>query len=176
MCFFFLCLKTKKEIKKIQAGNDKSPFPAIVETPIEVAVSGKEVPYELLKKNGWRINDAQKVTFSFNSFCSYLKYCRGEFSVCKNVFVENNTGWFSDKSAAYLATGRPVVLQNTGFNKYLPVGEGLFSFDNVEDAKEAILEIESNYEFHSSRVREIACEYLDAKKVMKEFLNELGLK
>ncbi len=150
-------------------------LPILVEHRIEVAVSGKEIPYDILKKNRWLINDAQKVTLSFDSFCSYLSYCRGEFSVCKNVFVENNTGWFSDKSAAYLASGRPVILQETGFSKHLPTGEGLFAVNNVEEAKEAIIEIESDYRRHSKKAREIVCEFLEAKKVMKEFLNKLGV-
>jgi len=151
------------------------PLPKLIKQPMEVAVSGKEVPVDLLKENNWLINDAKTLTLSFDSFRNYILYCRGEFSVCKNVFVENNTGWFSDKSAAYLASGRPVVLQNTGFGSHLPVGEGLFAVSTVQEAKDAIENIEANYRLHCNRAREIAFEYLEAKTVMKFFLNELGL-
>lgn len=150
-------------------------LPEKVKHPIEVAVTGKKVPVELLKKKGWLITNAQKATISFNSFCNYLTYCRGEFSVCKNVFVENKTGWFSDKSAAYLASGRPVILQDTGFSSHLPTGEGLFAVSELNEAVNAIKEIESNYKKHSKAAREIAYNYLDAKKVMGKFLNELGV-
>jgi len=150
-------------------------LPTWVDQPMEVAVSGISIPYELLKKNKWLINDAQEVTLSFDTFQKYLTYCKGEFSVCKNVFVENQTGWFSDKSAAYLASGRPAVLQDTGFSKHLPVGEGLLAVRNVVEAKEAILLIEKDYSFHSKKAREIACEYLEATTVMKAFIDELGI-
>jgi hypothetical protein len=150
-------------------------LPALVNVPISVAVSGKHVPEEMLKTNGWKIQKGERITLSFESFCDYLSASRGEFSICKNVFVANNTGWFSDKSAAYLASGRPVVLQDTGFSKHLPVGEGLFAVNNVEEAREAIKMIESDYKLHSRRSREIACEYLEAEKLMGNFLNEIGL-
>lgn len=149
-------------------------LPKLVNAPLEVAVSGlwneKE---QILKRLGWRINSAQKVTLSLDTFRDYLVGCRGEFSVCKNVYTATCSGWFSDKSAAYLASGRPVVLQETGFSKYLPVGQGLFAVSTVDEAKDAIDNIESNYERHCNKAMEIASEYLDTSKVLKKFLNEL---
>jgi len=150
-------------------------LPADLGHPMEVAVSGDAVPVGELERNGWTIEDAHQVTMSFDSFRRYLSRCRGEFSVCKNVFVALRTGWFSDKSAAYLASGRPVVLQDTGFSRHLPVGEGLFACDTAQDARSAILAIEADYAFHSRRAREIACEHLEARTVMKAFLAALGL-
>lgn len=150
-------------------------LPTRINVPMEVAVSGNDVPLQKLKENKWEITDAQQITISYDSFNDYLTYCRGEFSVCKNVFVENKTGWFSDKSAAFLATGRPVVLQETGFSSYLPTGEGLFAVRNVEEARLAIEIIESDYSKHSRKAREIAIEFLEAKKIMSKFLTDLGL-
>jgi len=150
-------------------------LPTMVQQTIEVAVAGKGIPEERIRQNKWRLRDAQKVTVSFDSFQNYIRMCRGEFSVCKNVFVATNTGWFSDKSAAYLASGRPVILQDTGFSSHLPVGEGLFAVNNVEEAKEAIERIEADYDHHSKKAREIALEHLDAKTTMHQFLHELGL-
>ncbi len=91
------------------------------------------------------------------------------------MYQATSSGWFSDKSAAFIASGRPVILQETGFSEYLPVGEGLFAVESVEEAKNAIQTIEGNYQYHSDRALEIAREYLEAKKVLGNFINELGL-
>lgn len=151
-------------------------LPELVNTLLEVAVSGLyEAKEKELKQKGWSINNAQRVTLSLDSFREYLTNSRGEFSVCKNMYVATNSGWFSDKSAAYMASGRPVVVQETGFSGYLPVGEGLFAVNNVGEAKNAIEIIESKYDWHCKKAFEIACEYLEAKKVLGKFLSELGI-
>lgn len=150
-------------------------LPKLASALLEIAVSGKDVPIELLKLHGWSIKNAQLVTLSFDSFCQYLYTCRGEFSICKNVFISSSSGWFSDKSAAFLASGKPVVLQDTGFSRHLPTGDGLFAVNDVEEAREAIHKIESNYSYHCRKAREIACEYLEAKNVMNKFLDEVGI-
>jgi hypothetical protein len=93
--------------------------------------------------------------------------------VCKNVFIDTKSGWFSDKSAAYLSSGRPVILQDTGFSTHIPCGTGLFAVRTQEDAVSAIQEIESNYEKHSRAAREIAIEYFKASTVMQKFLDDL---
>jgi hypothetical protein len=168
------------EYKGITYGQKDMEFPKFLSLPLEVnsslevAVSGN-APLALLSKNGWSIKNGHEVTLSFDSFRNYIFASRGEFSVCKNVFVTNATGWFSDKSGAYLASGRPVVLQDTGFGKHLPVGEGLFAVNTACEAKETLNEIEANYNRHSKAARQIAHEYLEARKVMKSFLYELGL-
>lgn len=151
-------------------------LPTMVNAPVAVAVSGlSEEKSQTLKQHGWLISSAQKVTLSFDSFRSFITNCKGEFSVCKNVYTATRSGWFSDKSAAYMASGRPVVVQETGFSEYLPTGEGLFAVDNVEEARNAIELIESNYKKHAEKAREIAFEYLEAKVILKNFLKELGL-
>ncbi|GAA4402968.1 hypothetical protein GCM10023187_18590 [Nibrella viscosa] len=151
-------------------------LPRLVDTPLEVAVSGLEEDKErILREKGWSITNAQRVTFTFDTFRQYLYGCRGEFSVCKNMYTATDSGWFSDKSAAYLASGRPVVVQDTGFSRHLPVGEGLFAVNDVAEAQEAIEAIERNYQWHRDKAFEIACEYLEAKNVLRKFLDELGL-
>jgi hypothetical protein len=95
--------------------------------------------------------------------------------VCKNVFVANQTGWFSDRSAAFLASGRPVVLQETGFSQYLPTGRGLFAFQTLEEAQEAIEAIEADYAMHSAAARTIAAECLESGVILKTFLDEIGI-
>lgn len=150
-------------------------LPGLLTVPMEIAVSGKNIPRHRLASAGWAVRDAQEVTASFDSYSRYIASCRGEFSVCKSVFVELATGWFSDRSAAYLASGRPVVLQDTGFSRHLPAGEGLFAVKNEEQAVDAITEIESNYEFHSRMARQIAAEYLDSKVVLGKLLDEINI-
>jgi hypothetical protein len=150
-------------------------LPQITTTLLEIAVSGENLPTQSLLSAGWSIRDAHDVTISFNSFKDYIGSSRGEFSVCKNGYVATNSGWFSDRSAAYLASGRPVVMQDTGFNRHLPCGQGLFAVNTVEEAAGAINEIQTNFDCHSVWARDVAFEYLDASKVLKRLLNELGI-
>jgi hypothetical protein len=150
-------------------------LPAMTDAPLELAVSGKKIPREQLGESGWRLRDSHDVTMSFDSFSRYVRESRGEFGVCKSGFVVTRSGWFSDRSAAYLASGRPVVLQDTGFGTHLPCGEGLFAVHAAEDAAAAIDEIETRYEFHARRAREIAEEYLDGRKVLGRLLEEIGV-
>jgi hypothetical protein len=151
-------------------------LPTLVDVNMEMAVSGLDGPdRKRVKQSGWHLVDAQKVTFTIDDFKEYLRNCRGEFSVVKNMYQATSSAWFSDKSAAFMASGRPVILQETGFSEYLPTGEGLFAVKNVEEAKDAIEMIEARYQFHSDRALEIAREYLEATKVLGKFINELGL-
>ncbi len=143
--------------------------------PFEVAVAGANIPESELVKNHWNIRDAHQVTLSYDSFIDFIAASRGEFSVCKNTFVSTNSGWFSDRSAAYLACGKPVVVQDTGFGAHLPVGQGLFAVRTVDEAVEAIAEIERDYKHHSKCARSIACDCLDSQKVIRKFLRELGI-
>src|SRR5262249_5514723 len=124
---------------------------------------------------GWRVRDAHEVTATFDAYMDYIRASRGEFSVCKNVFVATASGWFSDRSAAYMAAGRPVVLEDTGFGEHLPCGRGLFAVCSSEEAAEALAEIDGDYRRHSTWAREVAREHLDAGVVLGKFLQEIGI-
>jgi len=150
-------------------------LPRLTAAPLEVAVGGAGIPVEDLTASGWRVRDSVAVTRSFDDFRSYLSHSRGEFSVAKNAYVATNSGWFSDRGGAYLASGRPVVLQETGFSRHLPCGRGLFAVRTVEDAAAAIDAIAGDWDRHSAAAREIAGDCLDATKVLGRFLVELGL-
>jgi hypothetical protein len=150
-------------------------LPNATAVPVELAVAGKNVPTGQLLEHGWRLRDAHKVSASLHSFHDYIRASRGEFSVCKNVFVATNNGWFSDRSAAYLASGRPVVMQETGFSAHLPSGRGLFAVRTVDEAAAAINEVSGDYERHSIWARDIAIEYLDTQKVLGKFLHEISM-
>jgi hypothetical protein len=150
-------------------------LPRLIDVPIELAIAGKNAPKRSLTEYGWQLCDAHEVTASIKSYRDYIRSSLGEFGVCKNVFVETHSGWFSDRSAAYLASGRPVVIQATGFEQYLPCGHGLFAVRNADEAAEAIREIMADYKSHSDAARHIAIQYLDAKIILKRFLNEIGI-
>jgi hypothetical protein len=146
--------------------------------PLELALGGRgseHAPTERLRQCGWRVRNALDATVTFDAFRDYLVASRGEFAVCKNVFVATRCGCFSERSAAYLASGRPVVMQDTGFSDHLPCGQGLFAVRTVEEAAAALDAIQGAYECHSRAAREVAQECLDAAKVLKKFLNEVGL-
>src|SRR6266540_5843823 len=95
-------------------------------------------PPKQLLDCGWRIRNAHEVTVSFDAYVEYIRASQGEFSVCKNVFVSTHSGWFSDRSATYLACSWPVVLQETDFSAHLPCGQGLFGVRTVDEATAAI--------------------------------------
>ena len=149
-------------------------LPRLTRVPMEIAVAGKAAPTARLKERGWRVVSGHQTTISFDSFATYIRGSLAEFSVCKNVFVALETGWFSDRAAAYLASGRPVVQQDTGFSRHLPCGAGLFAVKNVEEAAHALEEINSRPAYHSKMARAIACEHLEARQVLGGFLHEFG--
>jgi hypothetical protein len=150
-------------------------LPARTTVPMEVAVAGNKVPRDRLRECGWRVRDAHQVTASHGAYKDYIRSSRGEFSVCKNVFVATNSGWFSDRSAAYLASGRPVLLEDTGFSDHLPCGRGLFAVRSVSEAAGALAEVDGNYDRHSKWAREVAREHLDARVILRNFLQEVGI-
>lgn len=150
-------------------------LPSLVKAPLELAIAGKSTPSERLLRAGWSLRDSHAVTLTYDDWLNYIQNSSGEFSVVKNVFVKTNSGWFSERSSAYLASARPVVVQDTGFSDHLPCGRGLFAVKTVEEAAAAIEEVNGNYEKHSKAAYEIACEYLDARKVLSKFLSEIGI-
>lgn len=149
-------------------------LPRRVSVPVEVAAAGKRVPHDELRAAGWRVVDAHRVTWTYDRFRSYLDASRGEFGVVKHVFRELRTGWFSDRSAAYLANGRPVVLQETGWSDHLPTGDGLFAVDDVESAAAAIEAIEREPQRHAAAARDVARSYLDPSVVLPAVLRAAG--
>jgi hypothetical protein len=129
----------------------------------------------LLDSHGWQLTDAHRFTTEPGPYRDYIRASRGEFSVAKDQNVRLRTGWFSERSACYLAAGRPVIVQDTGFERVLPTGEGLFSFRTSEEAIAAFEAVESEYERHSQAAREIAEQHFRAETVLARMLGDLGL-
>ncbi len=130
---------------------------------------------DLLESKGWRLRDAHPFTTDPWPYRDYVRSSRGEFTVAKDLHIRLRSGWFSERSACYLAAGRPVVTQDTGFGKFLPTGEGLFSFNTMDEIIAAFDDINSDYEKHSRAARAIAEEYFRAETVLKKVLDDLGL-
>ncbi len=105
----------------------------------------------------------------------YVRASRGEFTVARDLHVRLRSGWFSERSACYLAAGRPVITQDTGFGAVLPTGEGLFAFNTMDEILAAFESINSDYERHSRAARAIAQEYFRAETVLAKVLKDLGL-
>jgi hypothetical protein len=129
----------------------------------------------LLCSRGWRVRDGLPLSRDLSSYRDYIQSSRGEFTVAKDQNVRLRSGWFSDRSACYLAAGRPVVTQDTAFGKFLPTGEGLFAFQTMDDVVEAFEAINSDYEQHCRAAREIAREFFSADKVLRSLLVTAGL-
>ncbi|MEI6125755.1 MAG: hypothetical protein WCQ99_04290 [Pseudomonadota bacterium] len=129
----------------------------------------------LFARHGWVVRDAAVLSRDLWAYRDYIRSSRAEFTVAKDQNVQLKSGWFSDRSASYLAAGRPVITENTGFGDYLPVGEGLFAFNNQDDILAAIASIEADPVRHSRAARRIAEEYFDASTVLARLLRETGL-
>jgi hypothetical protein len=153
-------------------------LPPRVPRPIELAMPLNTLPDAdrcLLESHGWRLTNAHVFTTDPWHYRDYVRASRGEFSVAKDQNVRLRSGWFSERSACYLAAGRPVITQDTGFGTVLPTGEGLFAFTTTEDIVAAFETIEADYARHSRAARTIAEEYFRAETVLAKVLEDLGL-
>ncbi len=150
-------------------------LPQRTRVPLEMAVSGRDVPWERLAGIGWKLRNAYRVSTSFEAYSDYIRSARGEFSVAKHCYVATHCGWFGDRAAVFLASGRPVVMQDTGWSAHLPCGEGLFAVSEPEEAAEALEAVAGDYARHARRARALALEHFDADKVFGRFLAELGV-
>jgi hypothetical protein len=145
-------------------------LPGRVDSPMKVAVGGKKAPFEQLHRHGWQVQDGPTATLTPQSYQALIGGSRGEFSTAKHVYVATRSGWFSCRSACYLAAGRPVVVQDTGFSGFIPTGEGILPFTNLSEAAEAVREAEGNFERHSKSARDVAAAEFAAEKVLERML------
>jgi hypothetical protein len=142
---------------------------------MELTFSGMGEDGPRFARHGWIVRDALVLSRNTWEYRDYIRASRAEFTVAKDQNVKLKSGWFSDRSACYLASGRPVITEDTGFDTYLPTGEGLFSFENIDEAVHSIQSIESDLDRHRRAARRIAEEHFDARKVLGDLLRELDL-
>ncbi len=160
------------ELRKLAA------LPGRTAVPLEIALdidAGDVSDRELLERHGWRLTDPIACAGTPTRFRRYLQESRAELSASQGVYVDTRCGWFSDRTARYLASGKPAIVQDTGFGSFLPVGEGLLAFRTPDDAAACVEEIERDYGRHARAARLIAEEHFESGRVLSRFLAEAGV-
>ena len=149
---------------------------AVPDIPLALAVGGlrgRKFPAEEVVNAGWRLIDPASTCGDWRSYRSFIEQSRGEFSVAKETYVKGRTGWFSCRSACYLASGRPVVAQETGWSRQIPTGEGLFAFEDQHEAVGALRRVAAEPARHSRAARLIAEDFFDSRRVLTKLLDSL---
>jgi hypothetical protein len=151
-------------------------LPRKTQQPLELALSSYSADDQrMLEGKGWSVRHALDLSTDPDSYRAYVAGSRGEFTVAKDQNIRLRSGWFSDRSATYLAAGRPVITQDTGFGNILPTGEGLFAFSRMKDVTRVIEAINGDYEKHRRAARAIARDYFSHEVVLGPLLREVGL-
>lgn len=140
-----------------------------------LAIHPDEPDLPRLREHGWRLSDPRVHAADSAAYRNYVRRSRGEFSVAKHGYVVGHTGWFSDRTACYLAAGRPAVVQDTGLGGHLPLGEGLLVFDDVAGAQAALAEIERDHARHARAAAELAARHFDSDRVLTQLLDIAGV-
>jgi hypothetical protein len=170
--------KGKLEYRGLEYRGKSAEFAKIAGLPhrlgrkFRIAVGGTEAPLAALAAQGWATEDGPSATLNPQDYQDYLSASRGEISVAKHVYVALRTGWFSTRSACYLAASRPVVVQDTGFSSVLPTGRGLHAFSTEDGAAAAIEAVEADYEAETKAAREVALAHFDARQVLSRLIDD----
>jgi aminoglycoside phosphotransferase len=151
-------------------------LPRLTQERIALALDSHpdEPDREALRRHGWELIDPREAAGTPERFAAFVRGSKAELGVAKEGYVVSSSGWFSDRSAVYLASGRPVLAQDTGFGDRLPTGAGLFAFADLEGALTAIEALGADYGRHARAARAIAEEYLDSRLVLERLLREVG--
>lgn len=145
-------------------------LPGKTNSIFELAVGSPTAPRTLLRSKGWLVRNPLEPTLDPWTYQRYIEQSKAEFAIAKHGYVVSRSGWFSERSAAYLASGRPVVTQETGFSDWLKTDSGVIPFNTSEEALAAIDEVNAHYEFHCRAARDIAEAYFDARQVLYHVL------
>lgn len=162
-------------------GHKNREFERFVDLPkrtsqsFELAVGGP-APREYLRERGWTLVNPLQVTGTIKAYKEFIAHSLADFGIAKHAYVASRSGWFSDRSTCYLASGRPVLHQDTGFSDWLPAGEGVLAFSNVDEVLDCLRRLEADYAQHARAARRIAEEYFEAAKVLARMLDDAGYK
>ena len=150
--------------------------PKLSGEPFEMATDiKKEEELELFRQHDWKLVMPHDLSVDWNGYRDYIRNSKGEFTCAKDQYIRLNTGWFSDRTACYLAAGRPVITQETGFTAHYGGKEGLLAFTTMEEIVDAVAAIRADYKKHSRAALEIAREVFEAEKVLKSLLDRAGV-
>lgn len=144
-----------------------------LEIALRIGGAEHEADAEVFRQNGWRLSDPMQL-HTLDDYSAFISQSRAEFSIAHSRVVDYSVGWFSDRSALYLASGKPVLVQSTGIERHLPTGKGLLTFRTMEEALGGIEEINRDYEGHCRAAREIAEAYFDSDRVLTKMLDCVG--
>lgn len=150
-------------------------LPVKIRQRILLAIAGQP-PVDLLVEHGWELTDGVEATIDPFAYRSFIQASKAELGFAKAMYVETQSGWFSDRTQCYLATGRPALVRDTDFGDVLPCGEGLLIFSDEKEILAGVEQIESDYALHSRRAREIAEEYFVADRVVSNLLQTAGFR
>lgn len=142
-------------------------IPAHTRARFEIAVNG---PLDLLADHGWSPVEAMGVSRSPRDYRRFIQDSKAEFGIAKHAYVSWRSGWFSDRTACYLAAGRPALVQDTGWSAHLPSDAGLLGFSTVEEALAGLERLESDYATHATRASEIARDHFEASRVLDDLV------
>ena len=129
---------------------------------------------QALRENNWELLDPIECVGSPGGYREFIQGSKAEFGIAKSGYVVSQCGWFSDRSACYLASGRPVLAQETGFSRFLPTGEGLFAFTTTDEVLSAITEMNRDYARHRRAARDLAEQHFDSRRVLSRLLESVG--
>lgn len=150
-------------------------LPQHTSQPLRLALQADPAVTARLRALGWDVVDPRPLSADVEAYRRFVQDSAGEFTVAKDLYVRPRSGWFSDRSVCYLAAGRPVVTQETGFSKRIPVGEGLFAFETREEAVDALARIAADPPRHRAAARRIAAEHFGAEPVLRRLLVDAGV-
>jgi len=124
-----------------------------------------------LAAHGWQLVDPRPISADLDAYREFIRGARGEFTVAKDIYVRSRSGWFSDRSVCFLAAGKPVVTQETGFSSVIPSGRGVLAFEDVAGAVECVRRVRADYAVHAAAARTIAAEHFAAERVLAKMLD-----
>lgn len=153
-------------------------LPRLTEIPFELALDidpSDSADLLQIDKNSWRLISPADVAAYPWTYQEYVQNSWAEFSVAKEMYVQSHSGWISDRSICYLASGRPVLVQDTSLRDSFPVGSGLLVFSTLEEAAAGVQQLSANYVAHARAARDVVCEFFDSDKVIRRLLDRLGV-
>ena len=160
-------------------GYKNREFARFIELPrntsrqLTLAVGG-DAPRTRLIKYGWQLVNPLKITKTIKTYQQFIAESYADFGIAKHAYVASRCGWFSDRSICYMAAGRPVLHQDTGCGDWLPTGEGVLLFSDMDSVLEALKKLDMDYKHHANKARELAEEYFEATKVLANMLDVAG--